>query len=63
MKIEYASIVLESLRESGITFVAHLPDDQVHDVQKMIKEDPSFISVGVANEGEGVATCAGARSR
>jgi sulfopyruvate decarboxylase subunit alpha len=60
MKTEYASIVLESLKESGITFVALLPDDQIHDVQKMIKEDPSFISVGVANEGEGVATCAGA---
>src|SRR5215510_16559442 len=60
MKTEYASVVLESLKEAGVTFVALLPDDQIHDVQKMIKEDPSFISVGVANEGEGVATCAGA---
>jgi sulfopyruvate decarboxylase TPP-binding subunit len=42
MKTEYASVVMESLKESGITFVAYLPDDQVHDVQKMIKEDPSF---------------------
>src|SRR4030095_3536440 len=60
MKTENASIVMESLKESGVPFVAYLPDDQIHDVEKMIKEDPSFVSVAVANEGEGVATCAGA---
>ena len=60
MKSEYASIVLESLKEAGINFVAYLPDDQIHDVQKMVQEDAHFVSVAVANEGEGVATCAGA---
>jgi sulfopyruvate decarboxylase subunit alpha len=60
VKQEYATIIHEALKESGIGFVAYLPDDQVHDAQKLIREDPSFITVAVANEGEGVAVCAGA---
>jgi sulfopyruvate decarboxylase subunit alpha len=60
MKQEYAAIVFEALKEAGINFVTYLPDDQIHDTQKMIVEDPSFITVAVANEGEGVAACAGA---
>jgi sulfopyruvate decarboxylase subunit alpha len=60
MKLAHASIVHQALSEGGINFVAYLPDDQIHDVQKMIAEDPNFISVAVANEGEGVAVCAGA---
>ena len=54
MKTEYASIVYESLKEAGINFVAYLPDDQIHDAQKLVVEDPDFISVAVANEGEKV---------
>ncbi len=60
MKLENASIVYESLKEAGINFVAYLPDDQIHDAQKLIVEDANFITVPVANEGEGVAACAGA---
>lgn len=60
MKPEYAQIVYESLKEAGINFAAYLPDDQIHDAQKLLLEDPSLITVAVANEGEGVAACAGA---
>jgi len=60
MKTEYAAIVYDALKEAGINFVAYLPDDQIHDAQKLVVEDPDFISVAVANEGEGVAACAGA---
>ncbi len=60
MKLDYASIVYESLKEAGIDFVAYLPDDQIHDTQKLIVEDANFITVPIANEGEGVAACAGA---
>jgi sulfopyruvate decarboxylase subunit alpha len=60
MKLEYASIVHESLKEAGINFVAYLPDDQIHDAQKLVVEDPAFMTVAVTNEGEGVAACAGA---
>ena len=39
MKQEYAALVHEALKESGISFVAYLPDDQIHDAQKLITED------------------------
>jgi len=61
MKHEYAVIIHEALKDSGINFVAYLPDDQIHDAQKLIAEDASFTTVAVANEAEGVAACAGAR--
>src|ERR1044071_6525403 len=60
MKDENAKIIHSALRESGINFVAYLPDDQIHDAQKMISEDPAFTTVAVTNETEGVSACAGA---
>jgi sulfopyruvate decarboxylase TPP-binding subunit len=48
----YAVIVHEALKESAINFVAYLPDDQIHDGQKLITEDKDFTTVGVTNEGE-----------
>ena len=60
MKPEHAALIRDSLKEGGINFVAYLPDGQIHEVQKLILEDPSFVTVGVSNEGEGVAVCAGA---
>ena len=45
MKPVYAEIVHDALKESGINFVAYLPDDQIHDAQKLLTEDPSFITV------------------
>src|SRR6266496_5819642 len=53
-------IVHQALNESGINFVAYLPDDQIHDAQKLITEDPSFITVGASSEAEAVSACAGA---
>ena len=49
---QYAVIVHEALKESGINIVAYLPDDQIHDAQKLITEDKDFTTVGVTNEGE-----------
>ena len=43
---QYAVIVHEALKESGINFVAYLPDDQIHDAQKPITEDKDFATVG-----------------
>jgi sulfopyruvate decarboxylase subunit alpha len=60
MKQEHAKIIHGALRESGINFVAYLPDDQIHEAQKMISEDPAFTTVAVTNETEGVSACAGA---
>src|SRR2546422_7743272 len=60
MKQEHAEIIYSALKESGINFVAYLPDDQIHDAQKMLLEDPAFTTVAVTNETEGVSACAGA---
>jgi hypothetical protein len=42
----YAVIVHAALKDSGINFVAYLPDDQIHDAQKLIAEDKDFTTVG-----------------
>ena len=60
MKQAHAKIVHEALNESGINFVAYLPDDQIHDAQKLITEDAGIITVGATNESEAVSACAGA---
>lgn len=60
MKHEHAVLIHEALKDSGINFVAYLPDDQIHDAQKLIAEDPKITTVALANEAEGVAACAGA---
>src|SRR5687767_6658636 len=60
MKSENAQLVHEAIKASGINFVAYLPDDQIHDAQELISRDSSIMSLSVANEGEGVAACAGA---
>jgi len=60
MKQAYAKIVHEALNELGINFVAYLPDDQIHDAQKLITEDAGIITVGATNESEAVSACAGA---
>lgn len=60
MKSENAQIVYQALKASGIDFVAYLPDDQIHDAQKLISQDTGMRSVAVANEAEGAAICAGA---
>jgi hypothetical protein len=33
MKQAHAEILHQALKESGINFVAYLPDDQIHDAQ------------------------------
>jgi sulfopyruvate decarboxylase TPP-binding subunit len=38
---QYAVIVHEALKESGINFVAYLPDDQIHDAPHR----PTFTSI------------------
>jgi sulfopyruvate decarboxylase subunit alpha len=60
MKAETAELIAESLREAGFNFVASLPATQLHALQERLRDDPAFVHVGVANEGEGVGICAGA---
>jgi sulfopyruvate decarboxylase TPP-binding subunit len=60
MKATYAELIKEGLKEAGFNFVASLFASQLYTLEERLRLDPNFISVGVANEGEGAAVCAGA---
>lgn len=60
MRANEADLIVEGLRDAGFDFVASLPATQLHALQDRLRGDPTFVHVGVANEGEGVAICAGA---
>lgn len=60
MRVAEADLIVEGLREAGFNFVASLSATQLHVLQERLWTHPAFVHVGVANEGEGVAICAGA---
>ncbi len=60
MRAIEADLIAEGLREASFDFVASLPATQLHLLQARLRDDPAFVHVGVANEGEGAAICAGA---
>ncbi|MFI5267457.1 MAG: hypothetical protein ACHQ7M_08785 [Chloroflexota bacterium] len=55
-----AELITDSLHEAGFDFVASLPATQFHTLQARLASDSRFIHVGISNEGEGAAICAGA---
>jgi sulfopyruvate decarboxylase subunit alpha len=57
---EEAGVVVEALHAAGFDFACSLPATQIHTLQARLAKDSRFRHVGVANEGEGVAICAGA---
>lgn len=60
MKPENAKLLINSLKEAGIDFVAVMPDSIFKDAQKMIAEEKDITYVPVSNEATGVAICSGA---
>src|SRR3990170_943514 len=60
MKPSSAKLVVEGLKEAGVTLVACVPDSWMWEVYHLISQDKHFKSVAVCNEGEGVAICSGA---
>ncbi len=59
MRPEDARLVVSGLKKAGFNFAVTLPATQVHTLQAALAEDPDFVTVAVANEGEGAAICAG----
>jgi sulfopyruvate decarboxylase subunit alpha len=51
--------ILDALKDARIELCCYLPDEWLSPVEKALLDDPSFQVVNVANEGEGVAMCAG----
>src|SRR5499427_10830485 len=60
MKPELAARVVGGLKEAGISFVSYLPETRLSQILPLMREDPSFMVVPVANESEAVAITAGA---
>ena len=55
-----AELVADGLHQAGFDFVASLPATQFHTLQALLAADARFVHVGISNEGEGAAICAGA---
>jgi len=60
MKREAVEASINGLKESGINFIAILPDSDWAEVQRTAMNDQSFQCVSVSNEAIGVGVCAGA---
>ncbi len=57
---EFARVLSDGLRESGVDFVVGLPSSGLAKAQGLCLEDPGLRYVGVAHEGTGLGLCAGA---
>jgi sulfopyruvate decarboxylase TPP-binding subunit len=55
-----AELIGTALAEAGFDFAVTLPADQIHALQTWLHKSQRFTTIGVTNEGEGVAVCAGA---
>src|SRR5882724_10595168 len=60
MQAELAQRIVSGLRDAGIGFVSYLPETRLSQILPLMREDPSFMFVPVANESEGVSIAAGA---
>src|SRR5262244_95719 len=60
MKAELAARIVGGLKEAGISFVSYLPETRLSQILPLMREDPSFMVVPVANESEAVSIAAGA---
>jgi sulfopyruvate decarboxylase subunit alpha len=60
MKIDAAKAAHEAIVESGINFVACLPDSAFQELYEPLSADPRIQYVQVASENDGVGVCMGA---
>jgi len=60
MEPELARRIVDSLRDAGIGFISYLPETRLSQILPLVREDPSFMVVPVANESEAVSIAAGA---
>ena len=51
--------ILDALKEARVELCCYLPDEWLSSVERALLQDSAFQVVNVANEGEGVALCAG----
>ncbi len=60
MDNESGRLIIETFKEEGIDMVVTLPEEPTSSLTEAIRKDPTFTSLTVAAEGNGIALCAGA---
>jgi len=60
MEAQLAKRIVGGLKDAGISFVSYLPETRLSEIVPVLREDPSFMIVPVANEAEAVSISAGA---
>jgi sulfopyruvate decarboxylase TPP-binding subunit len=60
VEAKLAQRIVEGLKEAGIGFVSYLPETRLSEIMPVLREDPSFMVVPVANESEAVSIATGA---
>ena len=53
-------LIVESMKEAGVSFVTSLPDANLQKLLALVDADPELAHVTLAREEEGVGICAGA---
>ena len=53
-------LVVESMKEAGVSFVTSLPDANLQKLLALVDADPELTHVTLAREEEGIGICAGA---
>jgi sulfopyruvate decarboxylase subunit alpha len=53
-------LILESMKEAGVSFVTSLPDANLQKLLALVDADPELTHVTLAREEEGIGICAGA---
>ena len=59
MKESHADLVIEGLKEAGVSVVCALPESHLKPVYVKASKDPAFRYIPVTNEGEGTSIAAG----
>jgi sulfopyruvate decarboxylase alpha subunit len=60
--MNWAETIVKSLKDSEITLIAYVPDISIHQVTKLMQEDPYFHVVSATREEEAIGIASGAYS-
>jgi sulfopyruvate decarboxylase subunit alpha len=59
-EIDGPQLIVESMKEAGISFVTSLPDANLQKLLALVDADPEMTHVTLAREEEGIGICTGA---
>ena len=58
--MNWAETITQSLKDNDVSLVAHVPDISIHQVTKILQDDPYFHVVSATREEEAIGIAAGA---